>query len=70
MADPKIDTKKTLVQYIANNLVRMANKKDSQTSLILLMAASSILNTGDDPQTIAMARRLATLAISKSNKGK
>ena len=66
-----LSTKKALVNFIAANLFRFANKPEGDTKgLMLLVAALSILNTSDDQTAINAARRLATAAlIAKTKKG-
>lgn len=65
-----LDTKKTLAAYIANNLYRMGNSKSGyeDTAILLMMAAASIMNIGDDPQTLAAARRVAQMALTKQKR--
>jgi hypothetical protein len=61
-------SKQSLLVYIANNLYRYGARKDANpTSILLLMAAATMLNASDDPQSVAAARRIAQLAISKKN---
>jgi hypothetical protein len=66
-----LSTKKALVNFIAANLFRFANKPHGDTKgLMLLVAALGILNTSDDQTAINAARRLATAAlIAKTKKG-
>jgi hypothetical protein len=59
-----LTTKKALVNFIASNLFRFANKPDGDTKgLMLLVAALGILNTSDDATAVNTARRLATAAL-------
>jgi hypothetical protein len=59
-----LTTKKALVNFIASNLFRFANKPEGDTKgLMLLVAALGILNTSDDAQAVNTARRLATAAL-------
>ena len=59
-----LSTKKALVNFIASNLFRFANKPEGDTKgLMLLVAALGILNTSDDAQAVNTARRLATAAL-------
>jgi hypothetical protein len=67
-----LSTKKALVNFIASNLYRFANKPEGENTkgLLLLIAALGVLNTSDDPQAINTARRLATAGlIAKTRKG-
>jgi hypothetical protein len=62
--EPDLSTKKALVNFIASNLYRFANKPDGDTKgLMLLVAALGILNTSDDTTALNAARRLATAAL-------
>jgi hypothetical protein len=63
--DDVAPNKKAIVNMIAANLFRFANNPDVENTrgLLLLIAALSVLNTGDDPQSINTARRLASGAI-------
>lgn len=59
-----LSTKKALVNFIASNLYRFANKPEGDTKgLMLLVAALGILNTSDDQSAVNAARRLATAAL-------
>lgn len=63
------NTKAGLQSLIANAFFRFANEKDQDTKgMLLLIAALSILNSGDDVQTLNAARRLATAGMSRGNK--
>ena len=65
-------TKRALVNLIATNLFRLTNIANAEDSrgLLLLIAALSVLNAGDDPQSINTARRLAGAASTiKTRKG-
>jgi hypothetical protein len=65
-----LSTKKAIVNFIAANLYRFANKPSGDTKgLMLLVAALGILNTSDDATAINTARRLATAALI-ARKGK
>lgn len=59
-----------MAAYIANNLYRMGNSKSGyeDTAILLMMAAASIMNIGDDPQTLAAARRVAQMALTKQKR--
>lgn len=63
-------SKKTLVSFISSNLARFLSKSDKQdnTPLLMLIAALQLVNTASDPQSLTVARRLATAALSKSAK--
>lgn len=69
--EPDLTTKKALVNFIAANLFRFANKPEGDTKgLMLLVAALAILNTSDDATAVNTARRLATAAlIARTKKG-
>jgi hypothetical protein len=59
------NTKAGLQSQIANAFFRAANSKGGDTrSLLLLIAAITILNSGDDVHTLNIARRLATSGMS------
>lgn len=59
-----LSTKKALVNFIASNLFRFANRPEGDTKgLMLLVAALGILNTSDDAAAVNVARRLATAAL-------
>lgn len=63
------NTKAGLQSLIANAFFRFANEKDQDTKgMLLLIAALSMLNSGDDVQTLNAARRLATAGMSRGNK--
>jgi hypothetical protein len=65
-----LSTKTALVNFIAANLYRFANKpKGDDKGLMLLVAALGILNTSDDITAVNAARRLATAALI-ARKGK
>ncbi len=65
-----LSTKKAIVNFIAANLYRFANKPEGDTKgLMLLVAALGILNTSDDATAVNVARRLATAALI-ARKGK
>jgi hypothetical protein len=68
--DFDLSTKKAIVNFIAANLYRFANKPEGDTKgLMLLVAALGILNTSDDATAVSVARRLATAALI-ARKGK
>lgn len=63
------NTKAGLQSLIANAFFKFANEKNQDTKgMLLLIAALSMLNSGDDVQTLNAARRLATAGMSRSNK--
>lgn len=65
-----LSTKKAIVNFIAANLYRFANKPEGDTKgLMLLVAALGVLNTSDDATAVNAARRLATAALI-ARKGK
>lgn len=68
-----IDTKKSVVSFIASNFYRFINSTDENDtkSLMMLVAALSVLNSGVDQQSaIQVARRLAQAALQRSGKKK
>lgn len=65
LEEAELNTRRSLVQYIANNLYRLGNSPSTNVnSMILLSAAASLLNSGDDSATFASAKRLVQLAIT------
>lgn len=63
------NTKAGLQNLIANAFFRFANAKDPDTKgMLMLIGALTILNSGDDTHTLNVARRMATAAMSRSNK--
>lgn len=69
--EPDLTSKKAVVSFIASNLMRFVNKPDADDKgLILLVAALSVLNLGEDPTTINIARRLATAGLVAKSRGK
>lgn len=64
------NTKKQLVNMIATQLYKFVNSSTYDVkSLVMLVAALSLLNTSDDnQQAINTARRLTTSALSRTNK--
>lgn len=70
--DPKdLSNKKSLVNFIAANLMRVANRPDGdEKGLILLVAALGVLNVSEDPAAINVARRLASAAMIAKSKSK
>lgn len=69
LAESSNNTKENLQTLIANAFFRAANnpKKDNDRSLLLLLAAITVLNSGDSTYTLNIARRLATAGMN-SNK--
>jgi hypothetical protein len=65
-------TKKSLIGFIGSNLARFISKADKEDnrSILLLIAALQLINTSDDTQSLTVARRLATAALTKSPKKK
>lgn len=68
IAEDTTASKQALTTYIANNLYRMGNRKNSNPSSMLLLIAAAIMNNSDDAQSISAARRLTQLAISKQQR--
>lgn len=70
-ADDQMDpteTKKALLNLISSNFFRFASsEKTDERSLLMLIAALGILSSGDDIQSLNIARRLATGALSRGN---
>lgn len=64
------DPRKALIQYITSNFYRFVQHPDikDQRGMLLLIAAISLLNSGDETYTINAAKRLAQLALSQSGK--
>lgn len=62
--------KNTLVTFISSNMARFLSKSDKQdnTPLLMLIAALTIVNIATDTQSLTVARRLATAALSKAVK--
>lgn len=66
------DPRKGLIQFITSNFYRFVQHPDlkDDRGMLLLIAAISLLNMGDDSQTINTAKRLAQLAVAQSGKAK
>lgn len=67
------DAKKTLISYITSNFYRFINNPDTTDTkgMLMLIAALTMLSSGDDPNAIQAARRLAQMAnIRAGKKGK
>jgi hypothetical protein len=62
--------KKTLVLLISSNMARFLNKTDGQdnTPLLMMIAALQLVNIATDIQSLTVARRMATAALTKSTK--
>lgn len=62
--------KSTLVTFISSNMARFLSKSDKQdnTPLLMLIAALQLVNIASDTQSLSVARRLATAALSKAVK--
>ena len=63
-------TKNALIALISSNMARFISKGDKQdnTPLLMFIAALQIINIAKDSQSLNVARRLATAAISKAVK--
>jgi len=62
------ETKKSLLALISSNFFRFASTDKTDTrSLLMLIAALGILNAGNDLNSLNLARRLATGALSRGN---
>jgi len=61
-------SKDSLATFIANNLYRIGNRKNSNPVSILMLIAAAVLSNKNDVQSVAAARRLVQLAISKQQK--
>jgi hypothetical protein len=62
-------TQKSLINYIAASLNRMANTDNpNEKGMLLLIASISLLGLGDDTTALTAARRMAQLAGSKANR--
>ena len=70
--EKNVDSKKSLIQYITANFYRLAQQPDTKNDrgMLLLLAAISMLSVDDDAQSINLAKRLAQLALTQSNKSK
>lgn len=67
------DTRQNTLNFIASNFYRFTNAPDESDSksLLMLIAALSVLNMGDDnPNAVQVAKRLAQLALVRSGKKK
>ncbi len=64
--------KRALISVINSNFQRLINQPDAgdNRGLLILIAALGVLNSSDDPQSLATAKRLTTLALSKKAKKK
>ena len=62
--DTQDGSKAALVQFISTNFVRLSNNPTVDTkSLLMLLAALSIISAADDGSTLGAAKRLATAAF-------
>jgi hypothetical protein len=70
--ETSIDSRRALVQFISSNFFRFVQNPDQKDDrgMLLLIAAISLLNMGDDLQTINTAKRLAQLALTTKMKKK
>jgi hypothetical protein len=66
------DSIATTKALIASNFFRFANNpnKADNTALLFLVAALVMLNSGNDAQTLNIARRLANAGLTRSNRNK
>ena len=58
------DAKKGLVSFITSNFYRFINNPDTTDTkgMLMLIAALTMLSSGDDPNAIQAAKRLAQMA--------
>lgn len=70
--ETSVDSRRALVQFISSNFFRFVQNPDQKDDrgMLLLIAAISLLNMGDDLQTINTAKRLAQLALTTKMKKK
>jgi len=66
------DDRKAIVNFITSNFYRFINSTDENDnkSLLMLVAALSVLNVSDQPNAVQIARRLATMALMRSGRRK
>jgi hypothetical protein len=67
------DTKVSVLGLISSTFYRFVNSNNDTDikSMLLLIAALNSLSVGDgDPQSVSIAKRLATAALARSNKSK
>lgn len=62
--------KRALLSTINSNFQRVISQPDGgdNRSLLIMLAALGVLNSSDDPQSLATAKRLATLSMSRKPK--
>ena len=65
------DAKKGTINFIVSNFYRFVNSSDVQDnkSLLMLIAALSVLNTSSDSTAIQAARRLTQMALVRRGGG-
>lgn len=71
--DTLMDTRKGVLNFITSNLYRFSNPDEKNNkALLMLVAALNVLNTAspDDTTAISTARRLAQMALVRSQKSK
>jgi hypothetical protein len=70
MEQNKLQNRQAIVDYILSNITKLANsaKDGDQRQLIMLVAAISLLNLGDNTKAISAARRVAQLSMIKPKK--
>ena len=70
MAKNQLQNKKAIMTYILSNITKLANsaKDGDQRQLIMLVAAISLLNSGESASAVAAARRVAQLSMIKAKK--
>ncbi len=70
--DTQADTKKGVLNFIVSNFYRFINSPDENDnkSLLMLVAALTMLNNSDQPNSVQTARRLAQMALVRSGKKK
>lgn len=66
----KLQNKQAIVDYVLSNITKLANsaKDGDQRQLIMLVAAISLLNLGDNAKVVSAARRVAQLSMIKAKK--
>jgi GH24 family phage-related lysozyme (muramidase) len=68
--DTSLDTRRGIINFITSNFYRFINQPDAgdNKSLLMLIAALSVLNTSNEDQATQAARRLAQMALVRSGK--
>jgi len=62
------ESKKALMALISSNFFRFANNNNGDMRpLLMLIAALGVVSASDDLQSLNVARRLATAALSRSS---